>query len=146
VISYDPAKGFPRIAVELVYDDVAGAIDWLGRVFGFGEILRHVGEGGRIGHADLELEGGIVMLRGAGAGYRAPGPDGPSGALTVVFVADVDGHYDRARAQGATILAAPEDKPWGLRSYTARDHEGHTWQFSRHLRDVPPAEWGAVVR
>jgi uncharacterized glyoxalase superfamily protein PhnB len=35
---------------------------------------------------------------------------------TTVLVNDVDAHHQRASDQGATILLAPEDRPWALRS------------------------------
>jgi PhnB protein len=38
------------------------------------------------------------------------------------------------------------DKPWGLRQYLVRDPEGHMWEFSQHVRDVPAQDWGAEVR
>ncbi len=39
----------------------------------------------------------------------------------------------------------PEDRPWGLRQYIAQDLDGHRWEFSQFLRDVPAAEWGATL-
>ena len=45
-----------------------------------------------------------------------------------VYVDDVDAHFERARAAGATILREPEDQPFG-RLYSAEDHEGHRWMF-----------------
>ena len=46
------------------------------------------------------------------------------------FVDDVDAHFRRARAAGATIESEPEDKDWGDRMYTVRDPEGHQWYFA----------------
>jgi PhnB protein len=45
-----------------------------------------------------------------------------------VTVGDVDRHYERAKAAGATILREPEDLPVG-RLYSAADLEGHRWMF-----------------
>ena len=45
------------------------------------------------------------------------------------YLADVDAHFERARAAGARIDKAPEDLPYG-RSYGARDLEGHVWYFT----------------
>ena len=59
---------------------------------------------------------------------------------------DVDGHYRRAVAEGATTLDTPTDQPWGIRSYAALDVEGHQWQFAQQVRLVAPEEWGAVRR
>ena len=51
----------------LIYDDVAEAIDWLCAAFGFAERLRAPGRDGTIGHAQLAVGDGAIML-GARAG------------------------------------------------------------------------------
>jgi PhnB protein len=145
-VSYNPAEGFPRVVPELLYEDVGAAVDWLERVFGYRELLRWTSPEGVVQHADIELEGGIIMIAGAIPEYKRPNIDGHVCDYIVVFVADVDRHFDRARREGATIVSGPDDKPWGLRQYMARDLEGHTWEFTQHIRSVPPADWGAVVR
>jgi uncharacterized glyoxalase superfamily protein PhnB len=48
----------------------------------------------------------------------------------LVYVDDVDAHFERARAAGATILREPMDEPYG-RLYNAADLEGHRWMFMR---------------
>jgi uncharacterized glyoxalase superfamily protein PhnB len=48
-----------------------------------------------------------------------------------VSVDDIDAHYARARAGGATILSELEDNPGvGQRQYRAEDLEGHRWMFA----------------
>jgi PhnB protein len=64
----------------------------------------------------------------------------------IVFVDDVDRHFSAVRDAGAGALHRPTDKPWGLRQYIVLDPEGHMWEFSQHLRDVPAREWGAELR
>ena len=46
----------------LVYEDVDEVIGWLCRAFGFTERLRYVGRDGRIGHAQLSIAEGAIML------------------------------------------------------------------------------------
>jgi uncharacterized glyoxalase superfamily protein PhnB len=145
-MSYDPSNGFPRVAPELIYEDAGAAADWLCRVFGFHELLRWTGDNGVVGHVDLELQGGIVMLGTGPPGYRNPQRDGSTSSLLLVYVDDVDAHCKRARAGGATIVSEPADRPWGLRQYLTTDPGGHTWEFTQFLQDVPAADWGAVVR
>jgi uncharacterized glyoxalase superfamily protein PhnB len=48
------------------------------------------------------------------------------------------------KEQGATILTAPTDQPWGLCSYAALDIEGHQWEVNQRLGAVEPEAWGAV--
>jgi uncharacterized glyoxalase superfamily protein PhnB len=140
---YDPARGFPRVVVELAYADPDVAVGWLADAFGFRLILRQP-ESGAIRHADLDTGGGIVMVRATGGQYTACA-DGHTCKQVLVWVPDVDRHCARSAAAGARIVQPPVDKPWGLRQYLVRDIEGHLWEFTRHLRDVPPHQWGAVA-
>lgn len=144
-MSYNPAEGFPRVVPELLYRDAAAAVDWLARVFDFQEVLRWNSPDGAVGHADMELEGGIVMLGNGEADYRNPADLGYACVRLVFFVGDVDRHFRRAKEQGAAIISEPQDKPWGLRQYVALDPEGHVWEFTQHVRDVEPHDWGARV-
>jgi uncharacterized glyoxalase superfamily protein PhnB len=57
-------------------------------------------------------------------------------------VADVDAHYNGAKAAGATIVEDLHETIYGERQYGTRDLNGHYWLFSTHARDVSPAEWG----
>src|SRR5204863_245240 len=63
-----------------------------------------------------------------------------------VYVDDVDGHFERARAGGARILSEVEDTPFGDRHYRVEDLEGHRWMFAERVREVPAEDWGAVGR
>ena len=64
----------------------------------------------------------------------------PSSNGLVVFVADVDAHYRRARESGAMIESEPTDQPYGQREYGARDPEGHRWWFATRLAVAAAAE------
>ncbi|NRF66032.1 VOC family protein [Aquincola sp. S2] len=50
-----------------------------------------------------------------------------------VYVADVNAVYQRAIAQGARSLAAPEDKPYHERQCGFVDAGGNTWWVSTYL-------------
>jgi uncharacterized glyoxalase superfamily protein PhnB len=128
----------------LLYEDVAAMLDWLTRAFGFSEKLRFAGEAGTVNHAEMAIGGGSIMLGAPGGGYRSPRKGGGFPAQVQVYIEDVDAHYERAKAAGAEIRQEPADMPYGDRRYDAYDAEGHLWMFSTHVRDVPPAEWGAT--
>jgi uncharacterized glyoxalase superfamily protein PhnB len=149
--TFDPNRGFPKAAPLLLYEDVDCAVDWLSRVFGFGELVRVVCVGNWIAHAEIECEGGIVLLDAARGDYsprkdyRKPSADGHVCAYAHMMVSDVDSHFERAKAEGATIILEPKDQEWGLRQYTARDYEGHVWEFCQFIKDIPPEEWEATT-
>jgi uncharacterized glyoxalase superfamily protein PhnB len=144
-MTYNPSEGFPRIMPSLRYEDVGRALGWLSEAFGFREHLRWVDKGGQIRHAEVRLEGAFIELSEGPEGYRSPRRLGEVCQSLVVFVDDVDVRCRRARAAGATIIEDLADKPWGLRQYVAEDPEGQRWEFSQHVRDVPPEEWGAQL-
>ena len=141
---YNPDDGFPRVVPELVYDDVAAALDWLSTVFGFRETLRHTLDNGQVSHADMDTGcGGVVMLTRVGGDLANPAADGHVCQKVIVFVDDVDGHFAAVERAGVGTVHRPTDKPWGLRQYLVKDREGHLWEFSQHVRDVPARDWGA---
>ena len=127
----------------IAYVDAAAAIDWLTDAFGFRERERITGADGTIMHAELETntEGGIVMLATPSPDYESPRghsercerarawlsvPWIVDGVL--VYVGDVDAHFERSRSKGARILSELEDGPPGRR-YRVEDLEGHRWMF-----------------
>ena len=101
------------------------------------------GEHGRIMHAELELDGGVVMLAAPQRErFKNPKELESNTSSVYVYVDDVDGHFERAKQAGAEILQEPETQPYGDRHYGARDPEGHEWWFGQHVEDVSPDTLG----
>ena len=117
------------ITPYLLYEDVAAALAWLGRAFGFEETLRHTGPDGAVYHAEAWLGDGPVYLGYPGEQYKNPRRLGQETVGIYVLVDDVDAHYERARETGATIVH-PLESPWGLPFYVADDIEGNRWQIA----------------
>jgi len=133
-----------RIVPFIGYENAADAIEWLARAFGFVENRdERYEENGTITHAELELEGASIYMSSP-AGYASPRTlraesDAARRAYDnpwvidghFVEVGDVDAHYERAKAAGATILGEPSDPGYGFRVYVAEDPEGHRWMFGQ---------------
>ncbi len=130
---------------HVVYQDVADAIAWLTKAFGFTEHYRHGEPGGPISGAQMHLGNAWIMVNGARAGRVSPAQLGCGMQSLTVFVEDVDAHFQRAKAAGAKIVEDLHETVYGERQYGAVDLDGHHWLFSRHARDVSPEEWGATV-
>lgn len=126
----------------LIYEDVGQAIDWLCEAFGFQERLRAERDG-VIGHAQLSVAEGAIMLGRYGGPFRPPQPNEVTQYVHVT-VDDIDQHFKRATERGARIIEPPTNMPFGERQYTAQDHAGHWWTFYQHIADVAPEEWGAT--
>lgn len=54
--------------------------------------------------------------------------------VVYVSVDDIDGLYIDWVARGATILTAPETKPWGMREFALRTPDGHRMTFGSPAR------------
>src|ERR1700682_6323008 len=127
----DALNATQRIVPMLVYEDAPAALTFLREAFGFEERFRMAMDDGRIGHAEIGYQDNIVMLASV---WREAGMASPLELPAVprqVFcrVGDVDAHYEKARAAGATVVAQPADQPYGERMYRAMDPEGHRWIF-----------------
>jgi uncharacterized glyoxalase superfamily protein PhnB len=131
----------------LTYKDVGAALEFLSRAFGFVEELRWVDEAGVVRVAEMRVADGFYIgLTAGGEDHATPHELGTSGAhSTLVFVDDVTGHRERLRAAGADAVSEPADRPWGLRQYVADDIDGHRWEFTQFVADVPPSSWGAMT-
>jgi uncharacterized glyoxalase superfamily protein PhnB len=132
------------ILPHLTYRDVAEAIAWLTRVFGFTEHYRYGEPGGEVQGAQMRLGDAWIMLNSVRPGRATPAQAGLHTQSLTVFVEDVDAHYERARSAGARIEEPLHETAYGERQYGVEDLEGHSWLFSRHARDVAPGEWGAI--
>ena len=129
------ALDYPPITPYLYYEDAGAAMDWLVKAFGFKERMRMENDEGRVGHGELELGGGLVMVGEPGSGYENPNKRGGRATAGVnVYVDDVDAHFERAKAAGAKISMEPTDQEYGDRRYDAYDPEGQFWSFSMPLR------------
>jgi PhnB protein len=140
----NPPEGYPRICPYLYYEDAAAAIEWLTNAFGFRERMRMPGPDGSVGHAELELDGGVVML-GQPQEARSPKSLETVTSAVHIYVDDVDAHCERAKAAGADVHRALETQFYGDRLYGATDPEGHHWYFAQHVKDVSPEEMEAAA-
>ena len=123
----------PQVWPTLRARDARALIRFLVDAFGFEETVVY-GEGERVDHAQLSWPpGGGIMLgsvRDSGEGGDTPSPPGTFGAYVVTD--DVDAVYERARAAGAEIIAAPHDTDYGSHDFAARDPEGNRWSFGTY--------------
>ena len=123
------------------YEDGIAALDWLRSAFGFRETARLTTPDGKLSHGEMAAGNGLIMLASPTPEYRSPKrhrevceqarkwstvPWIIDGVL--VYVNDLDRHFEQARTAGATILSAIEEGPPGRR-YRAEDLEGHRWFF-----------------
>ena len=123
-----------NIIPSMRYVDAPVAIEWLCNVFGFRKHLVVPGENGTIAHAQLVLGNGMIMLGSDssdeyGKVVSPLGKDGVNTQSCYIFIKEIDAH---AVAAGAEIIMEIADQDYGGRLYSAKDPEGHLWNFGSY--------------
>jgi predicted enzyme related to lactoylglutathione lyase len=130
------------ILPHVSYRDVAEAIGWLSKTFGFREHYRY---GEPVSGAQVHLGNAWIMLNRLREGSLSPSQLGYGTQSLTIFVDDVEAHFQRAKAAGAKIVEEPHETVYGELQYGVEDFAGHHWLFSRHARDLSPDAWGATI-
>jgi len=135
----------PAVAALSVYLCVRGApaaIDFYRVAFGAVETMRMTGDDGRVGHAEITLEGMTVMLSDEHPEIGVVSPETLGGTPVSLYlhVADVDATYARALAAGATGERPPADQFHGNRNASLRDPFGHRWMITQPIEAVSVEE------
>ncbi|BCJ90692.1 hypothetical protein IZ6_14270 [Terrihabitans soli] len=127
----------------LTVDGAAAALDFYAKAFGAVEKARMPAQDGkRLMHAEIALNGGVVMLSDnfpefcSDGEVTLPSIDKPAPvqvALHFKTPADVDAMHKRATGAGAKSIMAPEDTFWNARFAVVADPFGHRWMFNAPL-------------
>jgi PhnB protein len=134
---------FSAVTPSLVVSPCDEAIDFYMAAFGAEEIEpRMTGPDGLIGHAEISIEGCVILLGdewpdGPTTSPRSLG--GSTGAL-FIYTADADAMWQRALAAGATEVFPLELQFYGDKAGRIEDPFGHTWGIGQHVEDVSPEE------
>src|SRR5437867_2741708 len=123
------------ITPYLYYEDVDRALRFLAKAFGLRKYGAEVrGPNGKINHAAMKLDRGLIMMGCPGSAYRNPKRLGQTTQCLYINVRGIDKHFQRARKAGAAILEEPTDTEYGHRRHGATDPEGHEWYFAQVIR------------
>jgi len=126
------------IMPTLRYRDARAAIDWLCNVLGFTRHAVYDGPNNTVGHAELTLNGGMIMLGSCkddeyGRNFKSPADVGGfETRSSYVVVADADATYARAQTAGAPVVRALQNTEYGSREFTIKDPEGHSWSVGTY--------------
>lgn len=134
--------GYPRVIPYLSVDGAGAAIDYYSGVFGAKVRVRMPGPDGKIGHAELEIGDGVIMLADTNPEMGGKTPKGLGGTpvTIMVYVEDVDAVFGRAIKAGATADGKVEDQFYGDRAGQFTDPFGHKWFIATHIEDIAPEE------
>jgi len=134
-----------KVHEMFAYLRVKGAAEAIGfyeRAFGAVEKMRLTEPNGRVGHAELLIDGHEFMLSEEFPEYGILGPASVGGTtLTMhLHVDDCDAAVARAVAAGATLVRPPSDQFYGERTGTVRDPYGHEWSLGHSIEALTPEE------
>src|SRR4051812_29585829 len=132
------SRGPSGVMPAMRYRDANTAIAWLCDVFGFEKHAVYPGPNNSVGHAELTLGGGMIMLGSEkddvyGRGFKSPADVGDVETRSVyIVVADAEAVYERAKAAGGRIVREIQNTDYGSREFTVKDPEGHSWSVGTY--------------
>jgi PhnB protein len=134
--------GYAGVTPYLIIRDAARALEFYKKAFGATELMRFPAPGGKIGHAEIKIGDGVVMLavESPEMGHKSPQTLGGTAITLMFYVPDVDAQFAKAVAAGGTVKQALKDQFYGDRSGTITDPFGHIWTIATHKEDVSPEE------
>ena len=137
-------NGASAVTPYLSVSNAAHMIDFYKKVFGAVETMRLSQPDGRIGHAELTINGAAIMLADEfpEMGFLSPKTLGGTRSPVSIhlYVENVDEVYKLALCAGATSLREPADQFYGERNAQVRDHSGHCWDISTKIEEVSREE------
>ncbi len=145
------AFSYPPVSPSLIVNDGAAAIEFYKKAFGAEERYRLIDpETGKIGHAEITINGVLVMLGDEYAQInKSPRTLGGTTVNLGLTSDDANAAFDRAVSAGAEIVRPLQDQFYGHRAGRVRDPFGHEWIISQEIEKLSPKEmqsrWDAMV-
>jgi PhnB protein len=135
-------EGPRAVTPYLTVTGAAKALEFYQNAFGAVEMVRLVGPDGRVGHAEIEINGSPIMLSEEypEMDVRSPTTLGGSGVGIHLLVEDSDAVFNRAVKLGATVVKAVEDQFYGERSGRLKDPFGHVWYIATKTEEISNEE------
>jgi PhnB protein len=143
---------YPALAPAIAVKNGAQAIEFYQKAFGAEERYRLTDpESGKIGHAELTINGALLMLSDEYPQYnKSPETLGGVSVKFMLSCADVDASFARAIEAGAEVVTPLTNQFYGHRDSRVRDPFGHEWLLSQKIEEVAPAEmqrrWNEAVK
>ena len=129
-------KGYRTITPELVVRGADQALAYYADVFGATELSRVTADDGiTVLQADVKMGNSIFRVIDEMPAFGILSPAGFGGTAVAIHIYDAAAGdiWERALAQGAGILVAFADTPWGERYGKFIDPFGHVWSVSHRI-------------
>ena len=131
-------EGFSTLTPYLNIKGAVEAIEFYKKAFGAKEIGRLLMPDGSIAHAEIEIEGSLLMMADENIEWGNNGPLTIGGnPLTFgLYVKDVDAAFQKAVNVGCTVVMPVADMFYGDRVGKVMDPFGYKWMIGTHVKDV----------
>ena len=141
-------KGPFGLTPYIIVKGADAAIAFYEKAFGAKEQFRLADADGHLGHAELRIGDGLLMLADEAPSFGALSPPtiGGTAVKLHINVEDADAVVKRAEAAGATVLRPVQDQFYGERSGMIADPFGHQWFIGTRKEIVSPEEMSARYR
>lgn len=132
---------YPRATTLSPYLTIKGcseAIEFYKKAFDAKEIGKLFMPDGSIAHADLEIEGSLLMVADENDewGNKSPLSVGGNPVTLSLYVKDVDSAFQKVVDAGAKVDMPVEDMYYGDRVGQVTDPFGYKWMIATHKKDV----------
>lgn len=114
------------------------AIEFYKKAFDATEIGRLLMPDGKIAHAEIDIEGSLLMMADENPdwGNKAPSSIGGNPMSFGLYVKDADAAFQKAVDAGATSVMPVDDMFYGDRVGQVMDPFGYKWMIGTHKEDV----------
>jgi PhnB protein len=114
------------------------AIEFYKEAFAATERGRLLLADGSIGHAEIDIEGSLLMMADENIewGNKSPETIGGNPMSFGLYVKDVDAVFQKALDAGATLVMPIADMFYGDRLGQVMDPFGYKWMITTHKEDV----------
>jgi PhnB protein len=134
--------GASALSSYITIKNCSDAIDFYKKAFDAKELNRLMLPNGLIGHAEIEIEGSLLMMADENLewGTKSPQTIGGNPMTFGLYVKDVDAAFQKAVAAGATVAMPVEDMFYGDRVGQIMDPYGYKWMIATHKEDMSNEE------
>jgi len=145
------AAGNLGLSPYIVVGNAAAAIDFYKKAFDAEELFRLVDPAsGKIGHAELFIGNGVLMISDEYPDFGARSPQGVGGCPVRLHldVKDAESTVGKAVTSGGSVLRKLSLQFHGCKQALIADPFGYSWFISQSVEKVSPAEmqkrWDAM--
>lgn len=129
-------EGYQTVTPFIIVKGATQLMDFMRDAFDAVEMVRVLGENGKLGHAEMRIGSSAVMMFDA----KEDWPQTP--CFLRLYIEDCDTTYKQALQAGAFSITEPTNMPWGDRVSRVKDPFGNLWWIQTRIENLTNEEIG----